>query len=441
MGVMGVILNLPNNCVDTFWRYYTGDVVVPKRAWWYVHRTFFYYDQLLLRIRKCNNARRRLKTGFRPASQMEMDRENNPRFPYFEAMTESNSVNFMDRRNRRKKIEPDDEFVDLNSSGWRDVPRDHPKVVEMREEILEKNGMKDLVICAPSELQRAADLFYKDGFVVIRDVLNAEQLEKLRKGCEEVMTAIVKKDKHRRGNRGSHQYTFSAPFRHNSMLHHPAWVQLVDLPTLTPILQRIFDSPDYLCYGAGGDFSLPGTVFSQPLHTAIGDRFVYQEPGTGDLVSHGSFRDPRGIMTLRDLPCPSIACNFFPHDQTVLDGPTRQVRGTQHWNGPSPGLHVEPDLMKYSTVCPVPAGAVILRDVRAWHGGTPNISERVRAIPAVYYHAPWYREIPKGGPAMPRDVYEDKSVTTEYARYILRQVVADPGEHVDTSMRDDIGSY
>ena len=65
----------------------------------------------------------------------------------------------------------------------------------------------------------------------------------------------------------------------------------------------------------------------------------------------------------------------------------------------------------------------------------------MRAIPAVYYHAPWYREIPKGGPAMPRDVYEDKSVTTEYARYILRQVVADPGEHVDTSMRDDIGSY
>jgi hypothetical protein len=41
--------------------------------------------------------------------------------------------------------------------------------------------------------------------------------------------------------------------------------------------------------------------------------------------------------------------------------------------------------MKLSTVCPAPAGSVLIRDVRAWHGGTPNLSDEVRCIPNVEY--------------------------------------------------------
>ena len=47
--------------------------------------------------------------------------------------------------------------------------------------------------------------------------------------------------------------------------------------------------------------------------------------------------------------------------------------------------------MKRSTVCPVAAGTAIIRDPRAWHGGTPNLSNETRCMPNVEYYASWYR--------------------------------------------------
>lgn len=40
--------------------------------------------------------------------------------------------------------------------------------------------------------------------------------------------------------------------------------------------------------------------------------------------------------------------------------------------------------MQFSTLCPLPAGAAIFRDNRCWHGGTPNLSERFRALPNAF---------------------------------------------------------
>jgi len=56
-----------------------------------------------------------------------------------------------------------------------------------------------------------------------------------------------------------------------------------------------------------------------------------------------------------------------------------------------PLLDDEPLWMKRSTLCPVPAGSVILRDPRAWHGGTPNLSDQIRLMPNIEYYSYWYR--------------------------------------------------
>eukprot|EP01043_Picozoa_sp_COSAG02_P040677 COSAG02_NODE_3312_length_6955_cov_2.028151_4_plen_112_part_00 len=83
--------------------------------------------------------------------------------------------------------------------------------------------------------------------------------------------------------------------------------------------------------------------------------------------------------------------------------------------------------MKLSVTAPVPAGCALIRDVRCWHGGTPNctyssiqlarlsklcmlhvhllnlglmrsihmclfvVSREVRAIPSAGFHPPWYK--------------------------------------------------
>ena len=94
----------------------------------------------------------------------------------------------------------------------------------------------------------------------------------------------------------------------------------------------------------------------------------------------------------------------------------RQIPGTQKSREPIPTLEEEPKWMKLLTTSPAPAGAAMFRDHRAWyepprvpspprphgwlcgrrHGGTPNLSWEVRAIPGAYYDAPWYNSIRSG---------------------------------------------
>ena len=212
-------------------------------------------------------------------------------------------------------------------------------------------------------------------------------------------------------------------------MHRPEWAMLLDLPTITPILTAIFGSSDYIARGGGGDFCLPGATEYQPLHSDSGDRREFNG------VTFGSFRDDRDKLTLRDLPCPYVCCNFLMVDFTAINGPTRQIPGTQNSPRELPRRSQEPEWMKLSTVCPAPAGSVLIRDVRAWHGGTPNLSREVRAIPNAEFLAPWYREpMPI---SMPRDIYNNLS---DFGRELAKYIVCDSSETIKTGYRRNLGS-
>ncbi len=101
--------------------------------------------------------------------------------------------------------------------------------------------------------------------------------------------------------------------------------------------------------------------------------------------------DPFGHINMRDLPVPVLTINFPMVDLTPENGPIRQIPGSQRWRAPIPTLADEPEWMKLSTVCPAPAGCAVMRDIRAWHAGTPNVSREVRAMPNIEYYAPWFR--------------------------------------------------
>ena len=125
-------------------------------------------------------------------------------------------------------------------------------------------------------------------------------------------------------------------------------------------------------------------------------------------------------MTVRDLPCPVVCCNFLAQDFTRINGPTRQIPGTQHSREKIPELAEEPLWMKYSTVCPAPAGSVLIRDIRAWHGGTPNLTSEMRAIPNAIFLAPWFHE--RQLPSMPREMFD---LLSEHGRRVCEPVVTD----------------
>jgi|TARA_B100000959_G_C14953971_1_gene612930 hypothetical protein len=320
--------------------------------------------------------------------------------------------------------------------GWVGRDAHSPELQNQREHLNRNNGIVGLEILAPNRIEDAKRIFYRDGFVVVSDALTEEQLATIRRGCARVISEIMEIDTSRQGNRGSHRYSFGSASTTGHQVHHPEWAMLIDLPTVTPILDAIFESPDYICRGGGGDFCLPGAIEYQPLHSDVGDRREIEDHVAAADSSasrfSGAFWDPRGLLTLRDLPCPYVCCNFLMTDFTALNGPTRQIPGTQNSHEPIPTLDEEPDWMKLSTACPAPAGSVLIRDPRAWHGGTPNLSDEARSIPNIEYYAPWFRE--PMARSMPRSIYDTLS---EHGKRICRYIVSD--RNLDGSVRSDLG--
>ncbi len=257
---------------------------------------------------------------------------------------------------------------------------DDPHVVALREKLRRDNGIKGLQIVAPNEVKRAAELLHRDGFVVVRDVLDPTQLARLQAASERAIAELISKDPAGGAGGGAgglpHRYSFGGGSASRHMLHAEEWCDLIDLETTTPILNEIFGSDSYVVGGGGGDIAIPGAIEYQGLHSDN----IWSE-----------LHDPSGGLTMRDVPVPVLTINFPMVDLTPENGPIRQIPGTQRSRAPIPTLADEPDWMKLSTVCPAPVGCAVFRDIRAWHGGTPNLSNEVRAMPNIEYFAPWFR--------------------------------------------------
>lgn len=292
---------------------------------------------------------------------------------------------------------------------------DDPDVSALRERLRANNGIQGLELVAPDNVQRAAELFHRDGFVAVRDAVPADVLVRIQEASKDAILDLMKEDQDCSAGGGAgglpHRYSFGGGSASRQMLHKDEWCALIDLPATTPILNEIFGSADYVCGGAGGDIAMPGAIEYQGLHS---DNMWSELP------------DPYSNVTMRDLPVPVLTINFPMIDLTFENGPIRQIPGTQRSRAPIPNLVDEPEWMKLSTVCPAPAGTAIFRDIRAWHGGTPNLSRDVRAMPNVEYYAPWFRSegIIR---AMP---YEQWEKLSPHAQRICRYVVCEKGETV-----------
>ncbi len=309
----------------------------------------------------------------------------------------------------------------VSNRGWATTSKDDPSVQALRTHLLENNGVKGLEIVGAQDIQQASALFRRDGYVIVADVLNGEQTEFLAQGCDQVVSEIIALDTDHKGNRGPHRYSFGGSSLTRSQLHRAEWQMLLDLPIVHQLVSNIFGSAEYCLRAASGDFCLPGAVHYQPLHSDIVD---YVDANQSPF---SAFVDPTKAMTIRDLPCPYVCVNFLPQALTKLNGPTRQISGTQQSRQPIPRLKDEPEWMRLSTLCPAPAGAIIVRDVRAWHGGTPNLSDTIRAIPNLEFYAPWFRE-----PMVPGITYKDYKKLSEHAQKLARFCVADSSEELIT---------
>ena len=78
--------------------------------------------------------------------------------------------------------------------GWTDELRDDNDVVELRKYLASNNGIKGLEILEQDGVERAVELVLRDGFVVVGDILNDEQIDILASGCNDVINALLALD-------------------------------------------------------------------------------------------------------------------------------------------------------------------------------------------------------------------------------------------------------
>ena len=281
---------------------------------------------------------------------------------------------------------------------------DDPQVCALREHLRAANGIAGLDILEPRETQRAARMFLRDGFVVVRDLLDAQMLDTMRQASARVLGDILAEPgaggrKHlAESRRLPHRYSYGTASASRELLHLPQWAALVDLPTTTPILEAIFGGTEYFVVGAGGDVCLPGAIEYQALHADFREPYVIPPARLAQAqllgleltrLEGGGALDERSRQLLFERTPPIVTINFLMSDQTFENGPIRQIAGSQARPGRPPTQAEEPAWMRPSPVVGAPAGAGVFRDPRAWHGGTPNLSREIRAMPNVEYGAPW----------------------------------------------------
>ncbi|MBL6852484.1 MAG: phytanoyl-CoA dioxygenase family protein [Alphaproteobacteria bacterium] len=315
---------------------------------------------------------------------------------------------------------------------------DDPGVKALRETFRGKNGMIGLEICEPHEVERATRIFFRDGFVVVNNLLDPDQLERWRDASARVLRMIleIKGEGGRKyiteSGRLPHRYSYGTASASRELLHDPVWASMVDLPTTTPILKSIFGGNDYFLRGAGGDLCLPGAIEYQGLHADTRDDFKItperleqagrvgirpdKVPGTDELTA-----STVGLILERTPP--HVTINFLMSDFTWENGPVRQIPGTHGRVPHPPKLPEEPEWMRLSTLVGAKAGAGVFRDNRAWHGATPNLSKEIRAMPNVEYHAPWV-DPSRYWKSMPHEIWETLS---PHAQHISRYVKEAPG--------------
>ena len=322
----------------------------------------------------------------------------------------------------------------------RRVP-DAPDVQALREHLRANNGIRGLEICTPHEVERAARIYRRDGFVVVRDALDEEHLALFREGCARRLREILSypgRDGRKymaETGRLPHRYCYGTTSGSRQMMHDPAWTSMIDLPTTTPILKEIFATDDYLVWGGGGDLSLPGAIEYQHLHTdgvdaqPTGDaaeaRLAYFRRQGGDVDPEKPFADLdfRTQRLVMDRTPTGVTINFTMTDLTWENGPIREIPGTHTATQPPPVPEEEPEWMRLSTLVGAPAGSAIFRDVRTWHGATPNLSREIRALPSIEYSAG--RRTGAGSQkTMPHEVWETLS---PHAQRICRFIRQAPG--------------
>ena len=242
----------------------------------------------------------------------------------------------------------------------RDKP-DKPVVIPLTRKETESRRM------SPGRLEQAVDAIRRDGLVVIENAIPHEPLDILREKMDEDSRLLI--DREQWGGAGGLKGHLQqgpppfAPFVFREIVANPFVIQVN-----TALLGEGFFNNFY-----NGNTNCPGSG-TQPLHRDGAHLWPGHEP------AH---------------PAASVVANISPHDVTEENGAVELWPGTHLHPFPDTVIDKETEEAQRMVSPPVRGwakkGSVLIRDVRLWHRGVPNRSDRPRHMIALVQCIAWYR--------------------------------------------------
>jgi ectoine hydroxylase-related dioxygenase (phytanoyl-CoA dioxygenase family) len=226
---------------------------------------------------------------------------------------------------------------------------------------------------SPGSLRLAVQRVKADGYVVLESVLSPEFIAELRAAfMRRFQEHVAREDSNRGVNRYQMHLPFEMPFVDPRVIVNPIALSIIEAVL----------GPKVVCQYFASDTPMPGSDY-QTVHSDIHALF----PET-DLV----------------VPAYGLVLNIPLVDFRADNGPV------EIWPG---GTHLAPMTLDMKALAPtmrsecvlMPAGSVLIRDLRMWHRGTPNRSSEPRPNIALIYARPWLKtEYPPI--QIPREAFE-----------------------------------
>lgn len=253
-------------------------------------------------------------------------------------------------------------------------------------------------------VERAIEHVRTSGFVVLLGVLGEVAIQEVLGTCQSFASQMETLDPLAWGNRGPRRYSFGAASKTGQLAHLPSFAEhLLDCKPLHEVVAAIYSHQEVVAFGCGGEFVLGRSADFQPLHSDL--------PRSGDLTS-----SPQQQSL---WPPPQLIANFVLEDQLAENGATRILpgsfgRGKYLW---------EEEMSRGSLLAPLPRGAVVLRDARTLHSGSPNVRASNRYNPnAVFVHAAYYQSLaPKPKPFVPEGIA--RNLSTDLQQWLPRAAI------------------
>jgi ectoine hydroxylase-related dioxygenase (phytanoyl-CoA dioxygenase family) len=220
---------------------------------------------------------------------------------------------------------------------------------------------------SPERVEQAVEAIRTEGFVILEDVISHAHLDALRERMDEDSRQLIERSQwggagHVRGHLQQGPPPF-APYIFPDIVANPFVIQ-VTRELLGPGLYNSFYN---------GNTNTPGSE-KQPLHRDSGHLWPNW------TVAH---------------PAASVVVNVSPADVSEENGSVELWPGTHLKTSPLRGIDERAEEEQRTISPPVRGnakkGSALIRDMRLWHRGVPNPSDRPRHMIAMIHNVGWLR--------------------------------------------------